>query len=344
MIAQSRWSLALATLFTVGICLHGQDAPPKFPPGKDAPTPPPAHVIAVTVNNQPIAELAIFRALLREQPRDYDTARKEVVNFLIDNVLIDQYLLHLKIAVDAKLVEEKIDQIKGEAVKNKTDLEKVLKTLHLTEEELRRELVCALRWEKFVEQQATDTTLKDMFDKNVTMFDGTRVQARHILVKIEPGTTQEQAIARAAGFKKAVEEQTAQEFAKMPPASQNETERVKILEHVFSEIAGKESSCPSRKNGGALGYFDRSGMVEPFSRTAFALKPYQMSEPVVTEFGCHLILATDRKNGKDVKFEDAKPFVRAVYSDRLREAVVAAMRPRAQIVVSPMASEKPKAP
>ena len=47
-------------------------------------------------------------------------------------------------------------------------------------------------------------------------------------------------------------------------------------------------------------------MVEPFSRPAFALKPFEMSAPVKTQFGYHLILVTDRKPGRDVKFEEVE--------------------------------------
>jgi peptidyl-prolyl cis-trans isomerase C len=62
-----------------------------------------------------------------------------------------------------------------------------------------------------------------------------------------------------------------------------------------------------------------------------------MSDVVKTQFGYHLILVTDRRAGHEVKFEDVKPLVKEVYSDRLREAVIAAMRPRAKIEITPAA-------
>ena len=55
-------------------------------------------------------------------------------------------------------------------------------------------------------------------------------------------------------------------------------------------------------------------MVEPFARAAFALKPYTMSDVVQTQFGCHLILVTDRKAGQEVKFADVKDEVRETIS------------------------------
>ena len=74
-------------------------------------------------------------------------------------------------------------------------------------------------------------------------------------------------------------------------------------------------------------------MVEPFARAAFALKPYQISDPVATEFGYHLILAIDFTPGKEVKFEDKniKAFVQEVYGERLREAVLTAYKAKSKI-------------
>ena len=180
------------------------------------------------------------------------------------------------------------------------------------------------------------------------MFDGTQMQVRHILIKTgrveKPAGVQEkdqtvtpqQAEARIQDLKKKIEEQAVQELAKLPAEKQNEFERVNILVKIFAQTAAKESDCPSKANGGDLGWFARVGtMVEPFARAAFALKPYQMSEAVSTQYGCHLILAIDRKAGKEVRFDDVKPLVRAVYNERLRDAVIAAMRPRAKIVIHP---------
>jgi peptidyl-prolyl cis-trans isomerase C len=62
-----------------------------------------------------------------------------------------------------------------------------------------------------------------------------------------------------------------------------------------------------------------------------------MSDVVETQFGYHLILATDRRPGKDTKYEDVKDEVKEVYADKLREAVCAQMRPRAKIVITPVA-------
>src|SRR5579862_4535532 len=64
----------------------------------DLPPPPDKSIIAATVNGQPIQELAVFRGLLGKDPKTWNVVRKEVLNYLIDNLLVDQYLTQLKIA------------------------------------------------------------------------------------------------------------------------------------------------------------------------------------------------------------------------------------------------------
>ena len=60
----------------------------------------------------------------------------------------------------------------------------------------------------------------------------------------------------------------------------------------FSELAKEHSSCPSRAQGGDLGFFQRGQMVKPFEDAAFNLDVGQLSLPVQTQFGFHLIQRT----------------------------------------------------
>jgi peptidyl-prolyl cis-trans isomerase C len=63
----------------------------------------------------------------------------------------------------------------------------------------------------------------------------------------------------------------------------------------FEEAAARYSQCPSGRRGGDLGYFNRKQMVQSFSDTAFDLKVGEISDPVGTKFGWHIIKTTDKR-------------------------------------------------
>lgn len=116
------------------------------------------------------------------------------------------------------------------------------------------------------------------------------VEARHILIRVD---------------EKAPAEQVAAARDKI----------VGILETIrngtdFAEAARQHSEDPTRENGGYLGTFGRRALVQPFAEQAFALQPGQVSEPVRTAFGWHLI-KVEKINPETVQsFEQASGAIR----------------------------------
>lgn len=336
-------------LLVAVVCLTGRTLPAQAPPSSEpvqAPKPAAANPaptgVAATVNGQPISEAAVQRALKRVPPARHAEARPEILNFLIDNLLLDQHLQQLAVAVDAKEVDKRLEQIRNEIKEQGEVYEKVLQQLWLTEQELRAQITADVRWEQYVATQANDKVLRELFDANKTIFDGSLVRARHILLTTTPELkTPDQVKTRLLLIKKEVEDQVAAGLAKVPPQTDNlerERQRIKLLDESFAVAAAKHSTCPSKSQGGDVGWFPRAGsMVEPFARAAFALKSYELSDVVTTEFGCHLVLPIDRREGREVKFEDVKEEAREVYADRLRDAWLVKLRPTAKVVITPTA-------
>jgi peptidyl-prolyl cis-trans isomerase C len=301
-----------------------------------------AEPAAATVNGFPIPEKAVQRALRRVPPERQAESRPDIVNFLIDNAVIDQYLIRTQKPIAREDVDAKVKEVVDEIKKQGSSFEKVMKDLMVTETELREQITAQLRWDRFALEQGNEKALHGFFDQNPDMFDGTMVRARHILLTPPSADAKANADAKArlVAWKKQLEDNVAQGLAKLPADTENlqrERMRAKLLEEAFSEMAKKESACPSKVNGGDLEWFPRAGsMVEPFAKAAFALKPYQMSDVVTTQYGHHLILVTDRRPGKATRFEDIKDQVLEIYCQRLREAMAAKLRATAEIVIQPM--------
>lgn len=78
----------------------------------------------------------------------------------------------------------------------------------------------------------------------------------------------------------------------------------------FAKLAQSKSiDSGSAKNGGDLGYFSRGQMVPEFESAAFKLKVGEISKPVRTQYGYHIIKVTEKKEGKPIEFDKIKDLV-----------------------------------
>lgn len=96
----------------------------------------------------------------------------------------------------------------------------------------------------------------------------------------------------------------------------------------FEDAAKEYSTCPSKEKGGDLGYFKKGQMVPEFEKAAFEGTVGELTGPVKTQFGYHLILVEDKKEEQDVSFEDVRENLmekllnqkkQAVYLDKVKE-------------------------
>jgi len=104
----------------------------------------------------------------------------------------------------------------------------------------------------------------------------------------------------------------------------------------FADAAKKYSICPTAPKGGELGVIGRrDGVVdEAVAQAAFALKVGEISQPVETDYGVHLVRVAERKAGTPVTFEKVSDLVRECYAGDVRQSLVAVLRQKATIQVT----------
>jgi parvulin-like peptidyl-prolyl isomerase len=272
------------------------------------------------VNGESIM-LSELLARLRElgiEEAQYERIAGNVLDGLIDDVLLVQFLSAQKLPYDAKAVDAQLAAIRAETEKQGKKLSEVLAELGVTEQKLRAAVIAEARFETYMKQRITEKDLTEHFAKYREYFDGTQVRASHILVEVPAGaseSTRRAAQARAEHIRK---------------------ELAAGLE--FGEAAKKYSNCPSKDQGGDVEWFPRGGkMVEPFARAAFALKVGETSGVVETEFGYHIIRCTGRKPGTRTKLTDPalRQDVIESLGERMKQEIIAQQQKTAKIEYAP---------
>ena len=172
----------------------------------------------------------------------------------------------------ARLLDELIYQelFYAEAVESKLEETESFK---LELEKMKESLLKQYNIKNLVESVTVENDeIKHFYEQNGHYFEGqAEVQASHILVD-----TEEQATEILAEINGGLS---------------------------FADAAMKHSKCPSNQQGGDLGSFSRGQMVPEFEEAVFAMAVNEISSPVKTQFGYHLILKTDEKSAEKQPLE-----------------------------------------
>lgn len=219
-------------------------------------------------------------------PQAVAVLQAQALEQLVGRKLIEQRLAREKeLAADyevAQAFEGMQEKLKSQGV----TMEALYKQRGLTEADVKAELLWELSWKKYLEKHVTDAALAEFFKSEPREFDGTKLGVSHILLR--PVNSSPEAVAEVI---KQAQELHSQLLAK------------KIS---FGEAAKAYSAGPSREQEGDLGFIPRHGVMdEAFSKAAFDLQVGEISQPVRTRFGIHLIRVTKVQPG-DKKWSDVR--------------------------------------
>jgi parvulin-like peptidyl-prolyl isomerase len=223
------------------------------------------------INDRPIEPLA--KRVLQAQ-----TLRQ-----LVDRRLIVHWLQSKGQGASKAELDLSVQRLEKRLAQRDKTLAKHLAELDTTEEELRRLFEWQIGWQRFTARYMTDENIQKYFDQHRQDFDGTKMHVAHILFKIE-GDDPQPALEKAKELRR----------------------RIAAEKLTFQAAAMSSSAAPTAAKGGDIGLISRRApMPESFSKAAFALAVGEVSEPVVTAFGVHLIRCLKIEPGQN-RWQDVR--------------------------------------
>ncbi len=208
---------------------------------------------------------------------------------------VDQLIIDKIIEIEAKkenisVTQEEIDKEMTEYMDSyggEDIFNQMLEMYNVNVSDIEESMQSSLVIEKLLEKRIsiTDEEMETYFEENKDSFaEEEKVQASHILVE---------------------DEKTAKEIVEKLEAGED-----------FADLAKEYSTDEeSSENGGDLGFFGRGEMVQEFEDAVFALEVGELSEPVKTEYGYHIIKLVDKQEAKEAVFEDVKEEIKSTLLD-----------------------------
>lgn len=245
-------------------------------------------------------------------------AKDRIVNELIIKALFDQEIEKRKIVVsDEEVKAQKAKIIEG--LGGEERLKELMKQNDVDDKQLNEDILNEVKMNRLVESSAkinvSDADVKKFYNENKKQFTyPDRVKASHILISANPRDIKQAIILadkKGALSAAQIEEKVKVEMDKKMALAKEVQQKAAANPADFAKLAKQYSDDKaSASKGGDLGLFPHEAMVKPFSDAAFSLKPNTVSGVVVSEFGDHIIIVTDRAKAGTEPFEKVAPEIR----------------------------------
>jgi len=275
-------------------------------------------VVAAKVDGQPIYAREIEREVKKVvKDREVDPAaskilRAQALEQMISRRLILMFLKSKQLGPSDADIEHAVERAKNRLKQQELTLEQFLNRSGLTEDEFRQTLQWQIGWNGYLEKYLTDENLQNYFAKNQKEFDGSQLRISQILFKV-----------------KSDDDQQTWDQAMKKAAQVGEALRSKEMD--FATAAKNHSNAPSASKGGDVGLISRhEPMPESFSIAAFALEQGEVSKPIKSPFGVHLIQCVEIKPGQK-RWQDVRKELEVAVMKYLFDWIADQQRPNAVI-------------
>jgi len=255
--------------------------------------------VAAKVNDDLVFELPLLtelKSLAGNIPEDsaaYQQIKKQVLQSAINRRLALAYLKKISQHASDDDIQLGVIRLEKRLVLKNQTLDDYLSEKKINRQELKHRIAWQISWSKYSSQFLNDENYEGFYKQRKTQFDGTQLQVSQILLHIDP------------------KQRNADETLSL---AESVLQQILDDELSFVDAAKQYSDSPTGKNGGVVGLIQFDGaMPMEFNQAAFALKPEEVSKPVRTTFGYHLIKLNEIKEGM-ISWQMARP--------RLRKAMI----------------------
>ena len=249
--------------------------------------------LVARVNQQPIrADEARFFLPGNARQKPLTKLREDVwraaIQSAIDRRLVMSALARRKRAASDQDIQFELDQFNKQLDRRESSLEEYLAARQISLASYRQVIGWQLTWRRYLKEAMSEKNLERYFQKHHRDFDRTQLRVAHIFWKLP-------SIGSSA------------ERQKQLAAAKRVYDEIMQAKISFADAAAKYSEAPTGPAGGDIGWISRHEPMSPaFSKTAFELELNQVSAPIITSLGVHLIRCQEIKPGK-TKWQDVRP-------------------------------------
>lgn len=238
-----------------------------------------------------------------------------VLEQLVDEALLRSELTRQLVEVADREIDAGMERLRSQLATRGLTLEAFLAESGRDPVGLREQIRLEVALDKYVKPRMNAAAIDAFFEENRREFDGTKLRVSHIVLRPD--------IVDADGIDR--------------QRRQAEAIRRDVLQGrvAFDEAARRYSAGPSRRQGGDIGWITRTGpMIEAFTKPVFALAKGDVSKPIVTPFGVHLVKIVDVEPGR-IGLDAVRPRLEKMMAAKLVRDLLAKAKATTQVTYTP---------
>jgi parvulin-like peptidyl-prolyl isomerase len=258
---------------------------------------------------------------------------KNALDYLINRRVVYEYLKENGLTISDAETRLELERFSNKLDQVGLSLVEYLDEQDLSQPEFEFELQWKSSWKSYLDRVLNDDYVKRHYDRHRPRFDRSEMQVAHLLLKVDEQRPRSEAVQKAETIRKQLSGSSA---SGRSPLTDNKTDGkphtiLMVSDSAWNQAVQEYSQAPSKSDNGQIGWIRfHEPMPESFSEAAFALQPGQVSPPVVTSFGVHLIRCRELKAGK-VGWRDARAAVKDHAAKTLFEKI--ARLHRAKLII-----------